>query len=355
MIGKSEEVIQKELLDAISDSYQKTIGFPTYDLITAVAKALYPIYSALLEVAAKIDVGLLSGKELTRFVKQRKGIRRKEATFATGVLTVYGSGIVRVGDLFETTGGVQFKATGQVVINQSGLVPISATLAGSSSNVGAGSIKLMPVTIQGITAVNNESQVIGGFQEETDDSLRERYYEALQKPPTSGNKYHYMMWAKEVDGVGDAKVFPLWNGENTVQVVIIDADKQPASSLIIEKVQDYIDPQSKGLGEGQAPLGAYCTVATAAGKGLVVEVKIKLLSGYRLDEVQETIRKNIVNHLATIAFKQDYISFGKIANEINDSDGVEDYKDLLINSQTGNIAIGEKEVATLGRLSTSEF
>ena len=37
-------------------------------------------------------------------------------------------------------------------------------------------------------------------------------------PATSGSKYHYIQWAKEINGVGNAKCLPLWNGNGTVKL-----------------------------------------------------------------------------------------------------------------------------------------
>lgn len=126
---------------------------------------------------------------------------------------------------------------------------VTAIIAGVSGNVGAGSITMIPKTMQGITACTNLEPARGGYAAESDSALREHYYEALRTPATSGNIYHYKQWAKAVSGVGDAKVYPLWAGDNTVQVVIINDNMQPADDTLVKNVQDYIDPESNGTGE----------------------------------------------------------------------------------------------------------
>ena len=55
--------------------------------------------------------------------------------------------------------------------------------------------------------------------------LRKRFTEYVSHPITSGNKWQYISWAKSVDGVGDAKCLPLWNGAGTVKVIIVDSGK----------------------------------------------------------------------------------------------------------------------------------
>ena len=57
-----------------------------------------------------------------------------------------------------------------------------------------------------------------GEEEESDESLRERYLLKAQAPATSGNPAHYVIWAREVPGVGDANVIPVWNGPGTVKL-----------------------------------------------------------------------------------------------------------------------------------------
>lgn len=354
MFNKSTDEIHNEMLSDIDSSYQKSVGFPTFDITRAFAIALTPVYKLIETVAKKLDVRNLSGNELTLYTKQRKNVVRKAATKAYGTLIVYGNGTVKKGDVFETEAGTQFQATKTVAIAASGIVPIEAVKTGLGGNVGAHSIVKIPKTLQGINSCTNTEQTMGGYEEETDDSLLERYLEAVRQPPTSGNKYHYKAWAKEVSGVGDARVFPLWKGENTVKVVIINDLKQPADSELVSKVQTYIDPNISGTGEGEAPIGAYCTVESAIGKTIAVSVKVKLLAGYELTEVKKNIETGIEAYLSEIAFKQNYVSYGKVANAVNDAVGVEDYSSLTVNSGTANIPVSDAEVAVKGVVSVAE-
>ena len=77
--------------------------------------------------------------------------------------------------------------------------------------------------------------LIPGREEEDDNSLRARYFTRVRREAVSANKQHYKQWAEEVDGVGRAKIFPLWNGDGTVKVVITNANLEPASDILIKK------------------------------------------------------------------------------------------------------------------------
>lgn len=355
---KKEEILAN-ILANISNEYEKSNGNLAYDIPSATAIELEEVNKTLQAIGEKVDVDKLSGEDLERFTKQRKGTKRKLATKATGTLLVTGNGTISVGDLFETVAGTQFKAIETVIISNTGNVKIEAVEAGAKGNVGANSITLMPVTIQGIVTVTNPNPTENGFEAESDASLRERYYEAIQAPSTSGNIYHYLKWSKEVVGVGAAKVFSLWNGDNTVKVTIIDSNKKPAGSSLVNDVQEYIDPKGEfidghwttwGTGAGQAPIGAYCTIASATDLKININCDVEEKEGYTLAQVIANITANIEKYLADIAFKQDYVSYAMLGSIILNTDGVKDYTQLKINNTAANINIGAEEVATLGTI-----
>lgn len=350
---KTIEEIREELLENISDIYQKSEGFPVWDILSAFAYGLKSLWTKVYSVEAKLDVNNMKGTDLDRFVFQRKGLSRKPANKSVGVLRIVtGEGTITAGDLFANANDVRFEAieTKEVVANDT--VAIRAVVAGASGNLPAGTITEMPVTITGIAEVTNDNPTVDGFDEENDDALRDRYYEALQEPATSGNVYHYKRWAKEVSGVGDAKVFGLWAGDNTVQVVIIDADKQVPSAETVARCQEYIDPDIAGSGEGEAPVGAYCTVTAATG----LDIDIETTLDYSGDEtvIRSEFEEKVTEYLASIAFNSNYVSIAKIGDILLDIDGVNDYLDLEINGSTSRIQIPEKSVAVLGTVTIHE-
>jgi len=341
-------VILERLLSHIDPSYDKSEGYLIHDMLKSVAIELSDQQGDLEVIKRLLDVDNLTGTMLEAFVRQRKGIIRTPATHATGHLQVTGNGTINVGDLFETPSGVQFAAAEPKTITGSGELLVKSVLSGPVGNVPADQITQMPVTLPGITAVNNPHPTEGGYAAESDDSLRERYYIAVRTPPTSANIYHYLQWAKEVSGVGGAKVFPVERGANTVEVVIIDQDKQPAAPELIDRVQHYIDPGSTGLGEGEAPIGAKCYVISAEPLTLNISVTVSIMGGYTADEVRENIADSIAEYLKSIAFQINYVSFARIGQAILESAGVEDYEGLLVNGAVDNPEVGTKQVAVLG-------
>ena len=354
------EQITKEGLDALDDKYQKTVGFFAWDYFSAIGKVLYKLWQKIGYIASCLaDLRNMDYEDLVQFVFQTRGMNAKKAASSSGYLTVLnGNGTINIGNVFETPDGLQFQAIEKKDVLAGDKFKASCLTKGIIGNVPKGAISVMPSTIQGIVSVINEEAFTGGYEDETKEDLLQRYYDDIQKPVTSGNIYHYIKWALEVTGVGNAKVKPLWNGDNTVKVVILDSNKNIPSKELVNKVQDYIDPGSKGLGLGQAPLGAYCTVCAAEPKYLNVKNKIKLKSGIERSEVVNNIRRDIEEYLKVAAFDEavKYISYSKIGSLIMNADGVYDYdsKDFLLNGDTDNIVLADNdeitEVAVLNEL-----
>lgn len=334
----------------IPDEYEKTAGYLIFDVSEAVGLEMDSIDATLNESVKNFDADNLSGADLEKYVYQRKGIIRKPADFARGFLTVTGTGTVAVDDLFETENGVQFRATANVEVIDTGVVPIVAVVAGNSGIVGANSIVEMPVTIAGISACTNEEATAGGYDAESDADLLARFYEAIQNPSGNGNKASYKAWAKEVTGIGDAKVFPLGHGIGTVDVVVIDSDKKPASTGLVAEVQNYIDPNSSGIGDGVAPIGATCYVSSATGKAINITATVAILASVEQNAIKEAIEKAVTEYLARIAFASDKVSLAQVGNAILDVEGVVDYESLKLNGVTGNVSVAEREVAILGNV-----
>ena len=346
---KADEIL-KRLLDALPDTYQKTIGFPSYDLLASVALRLANTDEVVEENIKKLDPENLTGDDLDRYIFPRIGMERKEATFATGVLTITGNGTVNAGDLFESAGGIQFSAMETVEIKESGLVSVVCVRDGDIGNIPAHSITQMPVTLQGINTCDNFEKTTGGYDEETDAAYFERFLIKVRTPPTSGNIYHYMSWALEVAGVGHVKVFPFGHGKNTVDVVLVDSTGKPADAELVLRVQDYIDPGSTGEGYGEAPIGAMCFVSAADEKIIDISVNILKETSAGQEVTTKAINESIEGYLSEIAFSQDHISYAKVGAAILDAEGVSDYEELLINETVKNIPVGERECAVLGEV-----
>lgn len=349
----SVDTLHKQMLDDIPNNYQKTVGFPTYDLTRAFAIGAAELEEDIQVAASKLDVDNLVGDELTRFCRQYRNIIRRAATYAQGVLTVTGSGTVPKGALFTTEGGVQFIATDTVKIVGSGNVPVQAVLPGPAGNVPQGTITQIPVTIQGIVSITNPDDMTGGYDEEDDDTLRARYYLDIQQPSTSANRADYRKWALEIAGVGAVKTFPLAQGNWTVDVVIVNDKHQPADEELVAAVQAHIDPDSTGLGDGRTAIGAHCYVSSATAQTITVAATLTLSDPDTLEAVKAAATEALTTYLYALPFADKQtavVSYAQVGALLLDIPGVIDYTGLLLGGSTANIQIGDRAVAVLGEV-----
>ena len=343
--------IHNTILNHISDDYQKTEGFPTFDITRGISYGQYQLWKKAFEIEADQDIDNLTGDKLTKLVKQRIGLIRNSAVKAVATLKIVaGAGRIIAGDLFETATGVQFEATETKNVEVNSTVAVQALVAGSAGNVGANSINIIPITLNGIATVTNEAAASGGYDEETDAELITRYKEYWQIPKTCGNQYHYVAWAKSVDGVGNARCFPCWQGKNTVLVLIIGNDNLPAADSLVKSVQDYIDPDSTGKGLGAAPIGAVTTVQSAASLNIAISSNITISSSADSASVIANIKTALSNYIKSLAFTSQYVSYAHAGAAILSVTGVLDYDTLLLNGAQQNIEINDHNIAVLGEV-----
>ena len=85
-----------------------------------------------------------------------------------------------------------------------------------------------------------------GEEEESDDSLRERFLANLMKTAFGGNIAQYRQWAKEIPGIGGVQVYPVWAGGGTVKLSIIDTDSWiKRKSIHFDPCQQYEERMHK--------------------------------------------------------------------------------------------------------------
>lgn len=343
-MADSKEQILQRLLEQISNEYDKTSGSFFFDTQKPLAIELEQTYSKLENILLNGFATTASGEYLDKKVAEQ-GLIRKVATFSKGVVTITGNAnaVINTGDKVSSETLI-FTCLETKTIPEGGSISVNVQCdtAGSVGNVPAGSIKSFPVTLPGLTSVINSAALTGGYDAETDDELRQRYFEKVSAPVSSGNKYHYINWAKEVTGVGDVKVLPLWNGAGTVKVIIINSNGGVADISLINEVTDKI--------EESRPIGASVTVESAVPIGIDVSATLILQSNASLEEATPKIKDLIEAYLKRTAFSQDYISYAHIGGAILSVEGVLDYSDLTVNDGTDNITIAENEVAVLGEV-----
>lgn len=325
------------MLASVPNEYDTSVGSFFYDLLYPVAEQVYRLQSDISLLEKNAFALTAVGEYLDRKVAEQ-GITRKQATFAKGTVRITGDvGAVIPKGAKVAAGDILFAVDKDTVISDSGYADVTATcvVRGSVGNVSVGQINHFPVTLPKLTDVSNISAFTGGYDEESDSELLQRYLEKVSRPNISGNKYHYIEWAKEITGVGDVQVIPLWNGVGTLKVIITDTNNQPANVELISEVQTHIDENK--------PIGANITVASAT--PLKINISVELFTS---SNVQTDIETAISDYLSDASLKKLYISYAKIGSLILSVSGVDDYANLKVNGGTANISIPAGSVPVLG-------
>lgn len=339
------DTIMTRLLNNVPSKIDKSEGSFIYDALAPAAIELTQAYIAL-ESNLLLSFAETSYGPYLDYRAAEHGLTRKEATKAVGIVTISGTNgtTVPAGTLFSTGAGILFQTTGEVSIGETGQADttVEAVLAGTSGNVASTVITQIPVSIPGVVGAANANPTSGGTDEESDTALLGRLLEKVRLPSTSGNTAHYKQWAKEVPGVGNAKVFPLWNGNGTVKVIIITNDMLPAGQELVDNVAAHI--------ESLHPIGAMVTVSAALEVLNNVSATITLAAGYVLNDVKNDFAEKLGEYFAQVAFNQTYISFAQVGSILFNTPGVVDYNDLLLNGGTVNVDLGAEGVPVVGTI-----
>lgn len=281
------------------------------------------------------------------------GVPRKQATKSKGILKIIGDEDTTIpsGSIFSTASGIDFITLEEATIDSTGqtTIPIEAIEAGSKGNVAANRIIAIPVSIAGVSEVTNPNPTFNGTDMESDDDYRERIFDKVRLPATSGNKYHYMLWAKEIAGIKDAKVFPEWkgSGSGTVKVVLLSDDGRSPSPEKIHEVKEHIEKE-------RPILAGTLTVVGAIEKAINISAKLVLANGETVEGATQKIKVGLTEYFKSLAFVDPLVRYTRITSILLDIPNIIDFSDLLVNGGAENVELSEEEVPVVGQVNMSE-
>jgi uncharacterized phage protein gp47/JayE len=348
-LNEDEETIHRRMLEKAPPGIDTSEGSFFWDTTRPGAIEKAQLVQFTLQNLLQIFFVQTSYGQYLDYLGQVRGVTRLPATPSAGKVKFTGQPgtVINAGTRVSTqsstnSSAIIFETTESGVINEQGEVTVIAvcTETGTIGNVPTGVIVLMAEPVEGVTSVTNPEPFTGGTNIEDDDVFRERILDTWRLPATSGNKTHYRLWAREVPGVGDAKVFPLWNGPGTVKVVIVDGNKRAANSELLDAVTTHI--------EEMRPIGADVTVASATEKQINITANVSLASGYTIAQVQQLYEEAVTNFLKEIVLVETYVSYAQLGKLLLETPGVGDYANLLVNGSTANVLLGGEEIPVLG-------
>ncbi|GAK03244.1 phage-like element PBSX protein XkdT [Geomicrobium sp. JCM 19037] len=354
-MGRYDEFTADRLLaqmfEMMPEDIDKRQGAVAYDLATPAAQELQNAY---IELDATERLGFTDtseGSHLARLTVDL-GVFRRPAVAAKGIVQFDGEPAQLVPQGSRVVAGadapIYFTTDADVTLNDAGFaeVVVTAQRGGLSGNIGPGEIEALVGDLFDVVSVRNDSEFVGGSNEEDDESLRQRYFERARQPVTSGNAAHYRQWALEVPGVGDALVYPTYHGAGTVLVVILDTEATAPSDYVIDAVKEHI--------EAERPINADVYVEPAEEVPINVSATIHVARDSNVDEVVTEFSTALTEYLSTLAFKDTLVRYTQIASILLGVPRVVDYTDLTVNGGASNIEVDVNQVAVKGEVTFTD-
>lgn len=348
----SASSILRRMRDGLKNPVNKIEGGFSMDNLQAVAEEMARMDA--MEVQPIPDHVLLDTAEGEYL--DRKALdyneTRNPATVAVGTLVFTGeTGAVIPLGTEALAGTLAFQTTAEAKISSSGTcsVPAECQTAGPGGNVEANAITALRVSVVGVRAVNNPEPFMGGTAAESDESFRQRIYDKIRRPITSGNRNHYIYWAKQVSGVGGAKCLGAEVcGKGQVRVIVLSDTFTEPDGEILENVEGHI--------EDERPIGPEVTVVAASPVEASIKVSVKLSSGYQADTIQTAVREALQVYINEVN-KEDFntapthkdegrkssISYYRIGDLIFGVDGVTDITSYTLNGALASLESGYEE------------
>lgn len=349
---KTYNAILANMLARVPNTIDKREGSIIWDALSPSAAELAQLYIDLDIILDNAFADTATGEYLDKKCGEI-GLTRIPAGYCyqKGIFTGSGSTPfnVSIGDRFSVVNtNINFIVTEKIVDGQ---FKLKCETAGSVGNNATGTI--IPISyINGLETATLSEILIYAEDNETDSSFRTRYYNKVRNVTNDGNKAQYIEWASSFSGIGRVKVFSLWNGANTVKVSILDSNQDIATSTLISDFQEYLDPNSEGLGEGVAIIGSVCTVTTASYKDITINAQIVVASGYTLQQAQTAAETAIENHFKNdINYLKTSVGFFKIASVLSDLPQIASITTCTVNSGNIDIALADEEIPNLLSLS----
>lgn len=333
---KEYEEILQEMLGRVKDDVDKREGSIIYDALAPCAYYLAQQRFLLKNFINLVLPDTAVDEYLDRAIAPF-AVTRKEATAAVRKMTA--SSPVDL-ETRWAIGNLVYLVEERL---ESGVYRVVCETAGEIGNQYSGALSSLS-NVSGVTAMLTDI-IEAGTDRETDDALKERLYQKVQLPATSGNAHHYKLWALEVPGVGDAKVFPLDNGPGTVTVLVVDSNKQ-ADQTLEQTVSNHI--------ETVRPIGAEVSIDSPSVTAVNVGANVLLDGSREMSAVQADFNAALDIYLKGLVFADYRVSYAKVGSLLLAVSGVQDYDRLTLNGASGNVIIGAKAIPTRGVATLTE-
>jgi len=345
------EVILQRMLDAVPQNLDKREASIIYNALAPAAVELQNMY---IEFDWILNQSFADTAQREYLIKRcvERGIVPEEATKAIleGTFNID----VPIGSRFSLD-NLNYQTIEKL---SNGVFQMECEAPGEVGNQNLGT--LIPIDyIDGLTSAELTAVLIPGEDEEGTEVLRQRYFNSFETNPYGGNRQDYIQKTNAIAGVGSTKVTPIWDGGGTVLITILDSSFNKASSVLIDTVQNILDPAGNpGKGDGVAPIGHVVTVNTVNEVTVNISTTVTLDTGYNWSQVEGDVIAAIEAYLLEIRTEWanntlNIVRIAQIDTRVLTIDGIIDISNTKINGQAENLNLGEYEIPVLGTVVNS--
>lgn len=390
-----EEILNR-MLSQVPDTIDKREGSIIYDTLSPIAIEFLIMYQTLETLIEETYVDTASLEGLKKRCEER-GVTVKEATQAViEAITEPSTLEIAVGEKFNCD-SVNY------IVNEKlsdGVYKLICETAGEDGNKSVGT--LIPINnINGLKSAKISRIIIPGENEDTEEELRQRYYDSVESQAFGGNQADYKEKVNLINGVGGVKVYRAWNDDvkptelippdgtqawinglsgidtsvkswleavyaaasskkitvgGTVKLVIIASDYTKPTAELIEQVQTAVDPeQNAGEGVGFAPIGHCVTVEGVDTVAVDITTNITYIDGYDWETSEPLIIEAIDEYFKELCENWEseqniVIRISQIENKILNLACTLDIADTTINGAAQNLILNSNAIPTRGRV-----
>lgn len=400
--NKTYEVIMDDLLSPVSDDYDKREGSIIWDALSPTALQLEEFYSWLDVVLNEMFADTASYTYLIKRASER-GMLPYEETYAIVKMVATPSTVqIALGDKFNL-GDLNYTVTS--ILNTPGEYQMTCDTPGTAANQQLGA--LIPIETENdmndLESTEITEILIPGEDDEDVEDFRNRYYSSFQSEAFGGNVADYVEKVGKIDGVGGVKVFRRWrNGYDpsgfvpstavttwyegiidtlpaavktwltavytaalnkyltvggTVEIMIINSDWGVPSQVLIDTVQELVDPEeSSGNGVGIAPIGHVVTVSSVEESTIdVTLIDVEYDSGYSFATLKTVIEESIDAFFTDLAkswasSSEIVVRISQLTSTLLDIEGIVDIPSMELNGEADNVTLAEGQIPKRGEV-----
>lgn len=347
------EMLMNRMLDYVPDDLDKREGSVIWDALAPAALELETAY-LFLDFVLNQSFADTADRDFLLLRARERGLFPYDPTYAVLKAEF-------VPNTLTIPAGTRFNIesmnyqVGDAIEGEPGCYQVICETPGSEGHKILGS--MIPIDyVDGLESATATEILIPGEDAEDTEDFRIRFLNDFNPTRFGGNIAQYIDWVMAIEGIGGVRVSRRVAGERKVIVSIIDSEYNKATSTLVSAVQDSLDPNQDGRGDGIAPIGHEVTVVAADNETINVYLNVDFNTGYSWANMEQAIINVIDNYMLELrtswkdfsAGTNTIVRISQIETRILALTGVLDVSGTKINGVAANYAVTDNKIPVLG-------